>query len=555
MNDESAETSRWSIRSLLGPALLGLAVLASLLAVLRNERAAESSSKIVIRFLHWQLEAGYRDAIDEAIRRYEQRNPNVHVIQMAVSDTVYDQFLNINLISGTAPDLAELGKGKFSSDDQYTVRFFLPLGTYIREPNPYNAGTPLEGVPWQDTFLDGMYGGYMWQLQDFYRIAPTIFITRLFYNKEIYQAATGSEEPPKTFGQLMEVGRKVRAWAKAQGRYVVPIVNVPTPNGRYDRETIAPFAVPFMGGIDELADEKLDGEITGTETYASYLRGEWNMRMPQLAAFYGMMRELSDLYEPGFLGMDRQTALFRFANEQALTFFTGSWDAKSIAKQCEGRFHVGVFQFPMPAPGEKYGAYVRGPATEATSAGWSGWGVYKGSAHPEVAIDFLRFLTSQPQNGPIMEIASWPPIVKDSPTSDQMKPFIPNPVGYYSKLEMGLTNPPHGNPDTVYFNELARFLQGEETLEQFATVYEAALRDPESGGDRIWAEEYAYRRQQARTEERLMSIQLLREALDPTATDAPAKFRRSLVVQVKENIGEDYRFRFETLRHKPIPRL
>jgi hypothetical protein len=154
-----------------------------------------------------------------------------------------------------------------------------------------------------------------------------------------------------------------------------------------------------------------------------------------------------------------------------------------------------------------------------------------------------------------MEIASWPPIVKGSPTSDSMKPFIPNPEGYYSKLEIGLANPAHGNPNTVYFNELARFLQGEETLDQFASIYDAAVRDPESGGDRIWAEEYAYKRQQARTQERLMSIQLLREALDPTATDALAKFRRNLVVQVRENVGEDFRYQFETLRHKPIPRL
>jgi ABC-type glycerol-3-phosphate transport system substrate-binding protein len=264
---------------------------------------------------------------------------------------------------------------------------------------------------------------------------------------------------------------------------------------------------------------------------------------------------MSDLYEPGFIGMDRQTALFRFANEQALMYFSGSWDAKSIAKQCEGRFHVGLFQFPVPARGEKYGEYVRGLDTEATQAGWAGYGLYKGSAHPDAAIDFLRFLTSQPHNGPIMEIASWPPIVKGSPTSDEMKPFAPNPEGFYGKLEIGLTFAGNGNPSTVYFNELAKFLQGEETLDRFAAAYDAAVRDPESGGDRIWAEEYAIRRQQARTQERLMSIQLLRQDLDPGATDAAAKYRRNLVVQVKDNVGEDYRYRFELLRHKPIPRL
>jgi ABC-type glycerol-3-phosphate transport system substrate-binding protein len=251
--------------------------------------------------------------------------------------------------------------------------------------------------------------------------------------------------------------------------------------------------------------------------------------------------------------MDRQTALFRFANEQALMFYTGSYDAKSIAKQCEGRFDVGVFQFPVPAPQEKYGAYVRGPATESNSAGWSGFGIYKGSPHPDVAIDFLRFFTSQPYNGPIMEIASWAPIVRGSRTSEQMRPFIPNPIGYSARLEMGLTD--YGNPQAVYFNEFTRFLQGEESLDQLAAKYDAAVRDPSNGGDYIWAMEYANQRQQSRTQERLLSIQSLRAMLDPRATDAPEKYRRNLVVQVRNNVGEGHRYNFEQLRHKPIQRL
>src|SRR5262249_26695204 len=158
---------------------------------------------------------------------------------------------------------------------------------------------------------------------------------------------------------------------------------------------------------------------------------------------------------------------------------------------------------------------------------------------------FLRFLTSQPHNGPIMELASWPPIVIGSPTTEAMKPFIPNPIGYSARLEIGFTD--YGNPQAVYFGELGRYLQGEETLEQLSAAYDRAVRDPENGGDHILAQEYANQRQQVRTEERLLSIQSLRELLDPKAVDAAEKYRRNLVVQVRDNGGEGRRYMFEQL--------
>jgi raffinose/stachyose/melibiose transport system substrate-binding protein len=553
MDAEPSRPMRRSPRSLVGPALLALAVLVSLFTVFRNQRAAEKPGKIVIRFLHWQLETGYRNAIDKAIADYERIKPNVHVVQMAVSDRVYDQFINTSLVSGSAPDVAEMGKGKFADLDQYVVRFYLPLGTYIRQPNPYNRGTPLADVPWQDTFLDGMLGGYKWDLQDYYRVAPGLSVRRYFYNKTLYRAATGTDVPPQTFGELMATGQKVRAWAKEHGRSVVPIVNAENQWGPWNRDRLAVYQIPFTSNLDDVVDVDLDGEIGKWESCLTYLRGDWSMKEPHLAAFHGMMADLSSLYEPGFMGMDRQTAMYRFVNEQALAIFTGSWDSASIAKQSEGRFAVGVFEFPLPAPSEKYGAYVRGRATESNEVGWSGFGIFRGSPHPEVALDFLQFLTSQPHNGPIMELASWPTIVRGSPTSEAMKAFALNPEGFSARLEIALAE--WGNPGTVYFNEFARFLQGEETLDQLAAAFDAAARDPVYGAERVWAEEYARKRQYSRTQERLLSVQWLRGMLDPHATDAPAKYRRNLSQQVRDNVGEQYRYRFEQLLHKPIQRL
>ncbi|HEY3593324.1 MAG TPA: hypothetical protein VGL13_05605, partial [Polyangiaceae bacterium] len=97
MSTDREERTAWSFA---GPIVLGLAIVVSVFVVARNERAAHHPGKTVLRFLHWQLEAGYRTAIDRAIQDYERLHPDVEIVQMAVSDIVYDQFLNTNLVSG-----------------------------------------------------------------------------------------------------------------------------------------------------------------------------------------------------------------------------------------------------------------------------------------------------------------------------------------------------------------------------------------------------------------------------------------------------------------------
>src|SRR5690242_821021 len=58
----------------------------------------------VIRIAHWQLEAGYRGSMDQAIKRYEALNPGVKILQLAITEKVYGQWLNTHLLAGTAPD-------------------------------------------------------------------------------------------------------------------------------------------------------------------------------------------------------------------------------------------------------------------------------------------------------------------------------------------------------------------------------------------------------------------------------------------------------------------
>ncbi len=66
--------------------LLGAAYAFSLVHVFRGGRPAPAGGKPpgVIRFVHWQLESGMREAFDQMARRYMALHPDVRVEQFAV---------------------------------------------------------------------------------------------------------------------------------------------------------------------------------------------------------------------------------------------------------------------------------------------------------------------------------------------------------------------------------------------------------------------------------------------------------------------------------------
>jgi ABC-type glycerol-3-phosphate transport system substrate-binding protein len=102
---------------------------------------------VTIRIAHWQIELGPPDGIAAVIKRYEELNPRVRVKQVMVPATVYRQWMRANFSGGTAPDIVEYGAWLDGLAD-LPVRYFDPLTEDLLEPNPYNQGTVLAGVPW-----------------------------------------------------------------------------------------------------------------------------------------------------------------------------------------------------------------------------------------------------------------------------------------------------------------------------------------------------------------------------------------------------------------------
>ena len=135
-----------------GYALLAVAYVLSAILVFRHVSRSAEPGRVTIRVCQWQLETGVREAFDAMIRRYEQINPRFHVVQIAVpGGPLYTSWVLTQMVGGTGPDLVQ-----YTWNAPDIPRMLQPITADVEKPNPYTKGTPLEGVPWRDTFIDGM---------------------------------------------------------------------------------------------------------------------------------------------------------------------------------------------------------------------------------------------------------------------------------------------------------------------------------------------------------------------------------------------------------------
>ena len=160
---------------------IGAAFLWSAVTIgLRRSEEARPGTK-VLRIGHWQLESGVREAFETlgkefaALPEVKAKYGDVKIVQDAIPDTTYGQWLTSQMMGQTAPDLLEVGMLPEPILLAYQNRYFMPLTEMAARPNPFNKGTAMEGVALKETFLDGMRSGYQEELQAYMRVPLSRF--------------------------------------------------------------------------------------------------------------------------------------------------------------------------------------------------------------------------------------------------------------------------------------------------------------------------------------------------------------------------------------------
>lgn len=418
--------NRDTVLNSIGFGLIGLAFVFATIRMVNSalKRSAPDAERIIIA--HWQLEAGLREAIQALIDDYMELHPNVTVEQLPVPERFYTNWLITKLVGEEAPDIIGLG---FGINTDRLARFFTPLSEYIDQPNPYNVGTELEGVPWRNTYLDGLSGALNTELMEVYGVGMSMFTVRIFYNRDIFEQVRGQDAVfPTNYRDFLQLCTEVREFAEKNNRVLVPLAG-----SKYSSaQTVARLAHVLAQTNTEELD--LIGIMTPNPRFMmeGYFNGIYGVQNPAVQAFLSACREVGLQMTPGFMALAREDSNFAFTQQRAFAIISGSWDIPSLKKLSEKFFRVGVAFFPVPGPDDPvYGKFIKGPVSEANNANTGmNFGITRQSKNFQRALDFLHFMTSQRSAEKFAEKSSWLPVIVGAKLPEEIKIFEPRMEGF-----------------------------------------------------------------------------------------------------------------------------
>ena len=431
--------------------------------VIATYRAQQTPpGSVVIRLGHWQLEASVREGIDEMAREYRQTHPNVIVIQDAIPEGTYGQWVSTQLMGGTAPDIMQVGA--MLPDNiwlSYYNRYFAPLTRYVNTPNPHNAGTEIADLPLRRTFKDGMKTAYVTEMQEYMSVPLSQFGVRIFYNKDLLKKITGSDVAPLDYRKFLAVCEKIRSTTNpASGAAYIPIAGSAYHFGHWDGMMFSPVTY----GAFRRADFNRDGFVGNDETFVAFKTGLLDFTYPSYACWLKMLREVTDYFQVGYTGLGRDEAVFLFAQQRAVFMTTGTWDARSLQEQAAGHFEVGIMDFPIPSRDDPvYGGVVEGRIYESPGSGFR-FGISRNSKHFDVALDFLLFLASQKGNEKLNGIIGWIPAIVGTELDPLLKAFEPHLEGIYGNVNFNLG----GNTAVTWGQIYSLYQVNQISLDEFA---------------------------------------------------------------------------------------
>ncbi len=376
--------------------LLGIAYFLAILSQCRVERETDPGDAIVSHLVHWQLEAGYREAMQAVIDDFQtlkaREGETVRIIQRAVPEQYYDPWLNTNLVGGTAPDIIQIQGNWWRLNT--LLENFRQIDTLIGEPNRFNdfpylvetigdldlhrnlsppqremdpqlreplvladyvAALPsdlkdfLRTKPLKATFTDGMIGGFNYDLGAYYSYPLSAAPQRLFFNKDLLRQV-GYEEPPVALHEFLEMCEKLRTLESPGG---VPLVPIAAFNDIARDFPLERWARPFTWRLAHDFDFLMTGDPPFSGVYAAWETGEWSFDHPRARAYFKSARELASHFMPGFMSMQRDQATFAFVQERAAMTIAGATDAGYLFGATE--FEIGVTRVPLPGPGDPHG--------------------------------------------------------------------------------------------------------------------------------------------------------------------------------------------------------
>ena len=361
----------------------------SVIMVIRNHGGMTvfSPDTKVLTFAHWQLEDGFREGFEEAIKIYEKEKERqgvkVRVRQVAVPVRGYSQWFLTQLIGGEPADVLEL-TGNSDIHNQY----FTPLSPFIGEKNPWNKGTPLENYSWRESFSDDMLAALDLSYSEFFGVCLFASTTRVYVNVDLYKKAVGTDKMPETVTQWLDTCEKMREYGLRHNRPIIPIGVRGFDKGTLG-QLFSNYTSQLCSGLSDTGNDFGYGVAQGT-LFRQINDGELDKEV--LLRPVELVTEIGQYFADGFPAIDLEQTKYLFFSGNVGYFLDGSWNAYSMVNNSP--FPVKIINIPVLAKDHPLGKYSYGRITELGSGISGKFGIPKKTKHFDLALDFLRFITS-----------------------------------------------------------------------------------------------------------------------------------------------------------------
>jgi len=389
-------------RNVIGVAVLCLAIVASFWRVTSRTVQPSPSDRIELRIGHPHLHSGMREGFDAAIESYQRLHPNVSITQVAVPQRLYPIWARVQLVGGTAVDILDA----FNVPEP--TRHFVSLTPWLDEPNAYNAGTSLEGVAWRDTFFDGL-SSQLSLSEEIYAVMLQTVSHRLFINLDLLSEITGSQDDvPRDFDDLRRLAEQVRNYNQRTGKRIVPIASCRP----YANVTFAKMLRSLTQKL--VRDHSPNRTMSLPELDRLILDGTFSYsRTPEFIHSLEIMSELSQMFTPGFLQFEHEDAIATYLRQHSLMIIAGTWDYGTLEKNAS--FKMRGLPVPTPSPSDHhYGPFTLGQVAEVPMNA-ADLGIIRTSPNRDAALDFLRYLSSQPVAAQFSKISQRLSAIIDTP--------------------------------------------------------------------------------------------------------------------------------------------
>lgn len=408
-----------------------VALLGSVLAACGGTKKDGSSGEKEVSLKVWG-DLGNQSVLEEPFKlinaAFAKKHPNIKITYDFAQN---DQSLNVALQANELPDLFWVQGDKTSKMKEMVSNGFIKaLDEYNMDLSRYSDSEKAYCM------VDGKL----------YCSLPSFFDTNVvYYNKDIYEA--NGLKVPTNWDEF------VAGLEKLKTAGITPIALAG--KSEWDR------AWPVFAFAPAFANDAL----------AAAMKGEGSIDHPAIAETLQYFRDFADkgYFGKDFLAQDGAAAQLAFTNGKAAAIIDGTWSNPTYV---ESGMNLG--RFPVP---NKDGKRV----VQSSYSNFMTYAISSKSEHPEAAVKYLEFLSSQEAQQILEDAVGLVPTIQDIVPKDEgvkeLAVFDEAGLNIYSVLT-ALSTPESNPADIMMKDVLPKLMTGEITGADGAKILDKASTYP-----------------------------------------------------------------------------